>query len=111
MVVDLILKAGVTRHICSWLAFEHDGTSVRQNETRPDQEYTRLPECNLAIIDPDQSRALWNQAGSPGRSIVDIFCHLRRDLTRQLGANSSNKSRGNDSAGLNNKGRGRLHQT
>ena len=58
VVVDFVLEAGVTRRIGTRLAFEHDEAPVWHYEAGPDQEHARLPKSDLAIIDPDQSRAL-----------------------------------------------------
>ena len=67
VIVDLILEAGVSCRIGTRLALEHDRATVRHDQPGPDQEHARLPEGDLAIIDPDQPRALGNQA-EPDRS-------------------------------------------
>ena len=46
--IDLVFKTSIACGIGAWLAFEHDGASVRENEPGPDQEYAGLPKCHLA---------------------------------------------------------------
>src|SRR5206468_2629079 len=111
MVVDLILEAGIPRGVCPLLSFEHDRATIRHDQPRPDQKHARLSERYSAVIQTDQARSLRDKTSPSRRGIVDILSYLSRDLTRQIGTDSSNKSGGNDSAGLNNKRRGLLHQT
>jgi hypothetical protein len=60
VVIDLVFKTSISGGISTWLAFEHNGASVRQNEPSPYQEHAGLPKCDLAIVTADQSRTLRN---------------------------------------------------
>ena len=105
MIVDSILQARVAGRIGAGLAFEYDGGPVRQNQAGPDQKNARLTERNLTVVDADEARALGNQQRSARRRVVDIFGHLRGDLTRQIRPHASDKCGRNDGPSLNDIGR------
>ncbi|MGY4408430.1 hypothetical protein ACVWW4_000166 [Bradyrhizobium sp. LB7.1] len=110
MIVDLVLKTRVACRICTGLPFQNDRPPIRHDKARPDQEHARLPKCDLAIVAPDQPCSLGDKASSPGRRIVHRFCDLRRDLARQVGADSCDQSGRNDRSGLNDKRRSWPHK-
>src|SRR6266478_4724972 len=61
MIVDLILKTGVAPGVCALLPLEHDRATVRQDQPGPHQQYPRLAERDLAVIDPNQASPLGNE--------------------------------------------------
>src|SRR5437763_5000505 len=111
MVVDFVLKARVARGVCSRLSFEHDGATIGHDQSCPNQEYARLPKRDLAIINAYQTCALRDETNSSRWGIENIFSYLRRDLARQIGANSSDESGGNHGPSLNHERRSRLHHS
>jgi hypothetical protein len=84
MIVNLVLKAGITRGIRARLALQHDRAAVWHDQASPDQEDTRLPERDLAIIDAYQSGPLRHEKEATGRAIENVFRNLRRDLAGQI---------------------------
>jgi hypothetical protein len=54
----------------------------------PDKQDTRLTERDLAVIDADQSDTLRYEKETPGRTVVDVFGDLGRDLTGQIRADT-----------------------
>src|SRR5882762_8083178 len=64
VIVDLVLEPGIAGGIGARLTLQHDRTAVRHDQASPDQQYTRLRERNLAIINPDQSCPLRRRSTS-----------------------------------------------
>ena len=58
MMIDLGLKPRISPRVGSRLSLKNDRSAVRHDQARPDQEDARLAEGNLAVVDPDQARAL-----------------------------------------------------
>jgi hypothetical protein len=58
MIVHLVFEAGVAGGIGTRLTLQHDRAAVRHDEAGPDQQDTRLPKRDLAIIGTDQPRPL-----------------------------------------------------
>lgn len=98
-IIDLVFKPSIACGIGAWLAFEHNGASVRQNEPRPDQENTGRPgyrnserpvgvpkmdSVTCAMICPDKSerRPVMSAAG-----ITDPACTMygEADLVTRSG--------------------------
>ncbi|KRQ88424.1 hypothetical protein CQ10_38080 [Bradyrhizobium valentinum] len=79
MIIDLVFKTSIACGIGTWLAFEPDGASVRQNKPGPDQEYAGLPKRDLAVATADQPRALRNQKIAPSWCVKYILSHPRSD--------------------------------
>jgi hypothetical protein len=78
------------------LTIQHDRAAVRHDEAGPDQQDTRLPERNLAIIGTDQPRPLWYEKETARRAIEDVLGNLGRDLAGQIRADPRDKGRRND---------------
>ena len=66
------------------LALQHDRTTVRHDQARPDQQHTRLPERNLAVVNADESRPLGNKQEAAGWTVKNALCYLRRNLPWQI---------------------------
>jgi hypothetical protein len=58
MIIDPILKTGITGGVGAGLALKHDRAAIGHDQTGPDQQHTGLTERNLAVIDPYQTRPL-----------------------------------------------------
>lgn len=58
MVVDAILQPSISFSVRTWLALDHDGTAIRQNEPVPDQQNTALTETDAVVVLTDQACAL-----------------------------------------------------
>jgi hypothetical protein len=82
MIVDLILKSCIAGGIGARLTLQHDRAAVRHDQAGPDQQHTRLPERNLAIIDADQPRPLGHEKETARRAIEDVLGNLDRDRLR-----------------------------
>src|SRR5450755_1581447 len=63
----------------------------------------------MAVIDPDQPRPLWYKKEMPRWTVIDILGDLRRDLTRQVGADTRDQRSGNDIPRLHHIGRRGRH--
>ena len=107
MVVDLVFEAGIALSISAWFAFQHDRSSVRYDESGPDQERSRLAESDLRIVLTNQAGPLRDQASLSGRAVVDIFGDLSRHLAGQVRTQAGEQRRRDDSASLENIGTGR----
>jgi len=79
MIVDLILKAGITGGIGARLTLQHDRAAVRHDQAGPDQQHTRLPKRNLAIIDTYQPRPLWHEKETARGAIEHVLGNLGRE--------------------------------
>src|SRR5712671_4027018 len=77
MIVELILQTGVAPGVCALLPLEHDRATVRHDQPGPHQQYPRLAERDLAVIDPDQASPLGDQTGAASWGVIDIFGDLR----------------------------------
>src|SRR5258708_35947892 len=84
MIVDFILEAGKASGVCAGLTLEHDGFTIRNDDPIPDQEYAGLAERDLAVVLPDQTRALRNQGILSGWTVINILRHLRSDFAGQI---------------------------
>src|SRR5262249_23641433 len=60
MIIDLVFESGIAFGVSTRLTFEHNGTAVRKEEGRPDEENAGLPERDLTVVDADQLRSLWD---------------------------------------------------
>src|SRR6266446_7341168 len=92
MIVDLILKTGVAPGVCALLPLEHDRATVRQDQPGPHQQYPRLAQRDLAVIDPNQASPLGNQTGAASWGVIDIFGDLRCDLSGKIRADACDES-------------------
>src|SRR5258707_14151555 len=72
MIVELILQTGVAPGVCALLPLEHDRATVRHDQPGPHQQYPRLAERDLAVIDPDQASPLGDQTGAASWGVIDI---------------------------------------
>src|SRR6266852_1767209 len=79
MIVDLILKSCITGGIGARLTLQHDRAAVRHDQAGPDQQYTRLPERNLAITDTDHPCTLRYEKETPGWAVEYVFGDLGGD--------------------------------
>src|SRR5438309_5365601 len=84
MVVDLVLETRVTTGVCTLLPLQNDRATVRHDQPGPHQQYPRLAERDLAVIDPDQASPLGDQKGAAGWGVIDIFSDLRGDRSETL---------------------------
>lgn len=105
MVIDTILKAGITLGIGTLKAFEHDGSSIRHDEPVPDQKHPTLAERDLAVILADQAGALRDQQMAPGRAVIDVLRDLRGDLAGKIGLDAGNQRGGDHGSSLHDIGR------
>src|SRR6267154_3836024 len=92
MIVDLILKTGVASGVCALLPLEHDRATVRHDQPGPHQQYPRLAERDLAVIETNQSCSLRDQTGAASWGVIDIFGNLRCDLSRKIRADACDES-------------------
>src|SRR5262249_36079927 len=84
MIVDLVLETGVAFGVGAGLTLQNDGAAVRKNEPGPYEENARLTEGDLAVVDADELRALWNEQIAAGWAVVNILGDLGRDLAGQV---------------------------
>ena len=101
MMIDLVLKPGISRRIGTRLALKDDRSAVRHDQACPDQEHARLAEVQRGCR---RSRSAARPAGinksSAGRRINRRFGHMRRDLPGQIGADARDKGGRNHGPGL-----------
>ena len=88
MVIDAVLEPGKSGRVGAGLAFEHNGTSVREYETVPNEQHARLAEGDLGVIDADEFCALRDKQEAPRRAVVNVFGHLRGDLAGKVGTDA-----------------------
>ena len=91
VIIDPILETSVSLRVGARLAFEDDGAAVREDQPVLDQQRPSLPELHVVVVLADNPRALRDQKQSAGRTVVDVFRHLRSDLARQIGANAGDE--------------------
>src|SRR3981081_687605 len=99
MIVELILQTGVAPGVCALLPLEHDRATVRHDQPGPHQQYPRLAERDLAVIDPDQASPLGDQTGAASWGVRDIFGNLRCDLSGKIRGDACDES-GRDALGV-----------
>src|SRR5260370_41094922 len=89
--------------VSAGLALQHDRSSVRHEEPRPDQKHAILPEGDVAVVGADKLRALRDEEIFPGRAVVDVLGDVRGGLSGQIGADPSGGRRRMDLTGLERK--------
>src|SRR5262252_6935565 len=88
------------------MTFEHDGTTIGEDEASPDEENARLPERDLTVVDADQFRSLWDQEVAAGWAVIHILGGLTGDLAEQVGADAGQEGCRDDRTCLHNVFRG-----
>lgn len=78
MIVDPILKTGITGGVGAGLALKHDRAAIGHNRTGPDQQHTILTERNLAVIDPYQTSALREKRRLTSVKAEEILAIVRK---------------------------------
>ena len=100
MIVDLILKSRIAGSIGARLTLQYDRAAVQHDQARPDQQHARMTECDLAIVNADQSCPPAVREGNARSDVEDVFGDLGRDLAGQIRADTRNQGRRNDIARL-----------
>ena len=77
--IDTIFEPGLAGSVRTWLAFEHDGAAVGQDQTVPDQQHPALSEGDTGIILADDACALGDQEQAACGTVVDILGDLGDD--------------------------------
>ena len=99
MIVDLVFDAGIAFGVGAGLAFEDDRSAVGHDQSIQTREARATGRTRLlqASYWPEIRRApdaAGNQQKFPGRRVVDILRHLRRDLARrQIGTQARSRAR------------------
>src|SRR5947199_7910509 len=105
MIVDLVLKTRITTSVCALLPLDDDRATVWHDQPGPHQQYPRLAERDLAVIDPDQASSLGDQTGAASWGVIDIFGNLRGDLSGKIRADACDESGRDDRSRLHHKWR------
>src|SRR5436305_1880419 len=106
MVIDAILQPGIAFGVRARLALEGDRAAVRKDHSVPDEQHTPLAEADAAIILPDDAGALGYEQNLACGAVIDVFRHLRGDLSRKIGADAGDERGGNYRSGLKDIARG-----
>ncbi|MNL01571.1 hypothetical protein D3C87_1220460 [compost metagenome] len=96
MPIDTILQPRIPSRIDSLQPVQRHRRGVRQDQPRPHQQHAPLPKRHLAVITPDQSRALRDQQVLARGRVVDRLCDVGDHLSRQVRVDPSHQCRRDD---------------
>src|SRR5437879_5076674 len=74
-----ILKIGIAFGVRAGLALENDRAPVREDQPVPHEQHATLAEADIVVVLADDPRALRDKENVPGRAVIDVLRHLRRD--------------------------------
>jgi hypothetical protein len=84
MIVDLVFESGIAARVGARLAFKDNGSPIRHDQPRPDEQQARLAEGDGAVVLADQPRAPRDQQVLADRAVIDRLRRLGGDLPRQV---------------------------
>jgi hypothetical protein len=86
MIVDLVFESGIAAR----LAFKDNGSPIRHDQPRPDEQQARL----AAVVLADRPRALRDQQVLADRAVIDRLRRLGGDLPGQVRPDSVMRAAG-----------------
>ena len=108
--IDLVGEAGVAAGVGGRQVVDHDRAAVGQDDALPDDERALLAEGDDVVVLADETGALRDQQVAARDGVVDVLGHLGDDEARQIRVEAADQAGGDDGAGHQLVGRGRLLQ-